>query len=53
MSLFLQDRYAEFSIEQIKKFFNNTNMNYTPHSQIISIKHIQLALQTIKDYVLL
>ncbi len=52
ISLFLQENYAEFSIEEIKQFFNDININYTPQSQNISINDIQLALQTIKDYVI-
>jgi glycerol dehydrogenase-like iron-containing ADH family enzyme len=51
ISLFLQEEYAEFSIKEIKQFFEDIKINYTPQSQNITMEDIQKALNQIKSYV--
>jgi len=52
ISLFLQEEYAEFPIDEIKQFFEDIKINITPESQHISYNNIRKALKKIKKYVI-
>jgi len=53
ISLYLQEEYAEFSIEDIKQFFDDINLNWTPSNQNIKNEEIIMALKAIVNYVTL
>jgi glycerol dehydrogenase-like iron-containing ADH family enzyme len=52
ISLYLQEQYAEFSLEQIKEFLKDIQLNFTPESQNISYKDLEFALKKVKKYVI-
>ena len=52
VSLLLQNEYAEFSIENIKQFFDDIQLSYQPEKQKIDYSDIKMALNSIQDYVL-
>jgi len=52
ISLYLQEEYAEFSINEIKQFFESIQIDFTPESQNISYDNIRKALKHIKEYVI-
>jgi len=52
ISLYLQERYAEFSINEIKQFFEEIHLNHSPKQQNISFESIRKALITVKSYVI-
>ena len=51
ISLYLQEEYAEFSLDLIKQFFNDIKIEITPESQNISYDEIKTTLKMIKNYV--
>lgn len=51
ISLYLQEQYAEFSLEQIKTFFQEIKVEISPEKQQIALNDITTALKTIKEYV--
>jgi glycerol-1-phosphate dehydrogenase [NAD(P)+] len=52
ISLFLQEDYAQISLEDLKQFFYNIMLRYSPKSQIISDDEIRTALRQIKKFVI-
>ena len=52
ISLYLQKEYAEFSVEEIKQFYNDIQLQYTLESQKISYDDLKCALTQIKKYVI-
>jgi len=52
ISLYLQEEYAEFSLEYIKQFFNNIKIKIKPEYQNISYQDIKKALLAIQKYVI-
>ncbi|MHA1659956.1 MAG: iron-containing alcohol dehydrogenase [Promethearchaeota archaeon] len=50
-SLYLQEDYAEFSMEEIKEFFDDIQITISPEAQNISYDNIRKALRQIKKYV--
>ncbi|MGV9172545.1 MAG: iron-containing alcohol dehydrogenase [Promethearchaeia archaeon] len=52
ISLFLQEDYAEFSVESLRKFFEDIDLKFRPEDQGIKYKEIKKALQTVQDYVI-
>ncbi len=52
ISLYLQKEYAEFSVEEIKQFYNDIQLQYTLESQKISYDDLKGALTQIKKYVI-
>ena len=51
ISLYLQDQYAQFSMDQIKQFFEDIQLNFTPESLKISYNNLTIALKKVKTYV--
>jgi glycerol-1-phosphate dehydrogenase [NAD(P)+] len=51
ISLCLQEDYAEFSLEEVKQFFTDIQLNFSPNSQKIPIKDIKIALRSVINYV--
>jgi len=51
ISLYLQEQYREFSIDEIKKFLQDIELNITPESQDIANDQLKRALKTIQEYV--
>jgi glycerol dehydrogenase-like iron-containing ADH family enzyme len=51
ISLYLQEEYAQFSLDLIKKFLKDIELNFTPKSQNISNKDLERALKHVKQYV--
>ena len=51
ISLFLQGDYAEFSIEEIKTFFEDIQIQIKPEDQNIHYADIRKALQNVQNYV--
>jgi len=52
ISLLLQEEYAEFSIEEIKHFFDDIQINISPDKQEINSRDIRKALNRIQKYVI-
>jgi glycerol-1-phosphate dehydrogenase [NAD(P)+] len=52
ISLYLQKEYAEFSVDEIKQFYNDIQLQYTLESQKISYDDLKCALTQIKKYVI-
>jgi glycerol dehydrogenase-like iron-containing ADH family enzyme len=52
ISLYLQEQYAEFSLDQVKEFFKDIQLNFTPESQNISYNDLETALKQVKKYVI-
>jgi len=52
VSLYLQDQYAQFSLDQIKQFFKDIKLNFTPENLKISDKDLKVALKKVKSYVI-
>lgn len=51
ISLYLQEKHAEFSLDKIKTFFQEIKVEISPEKQHIALDDITTALKTIKDYV--
>ncbi|TXT59012.1 MAG: putative Glycerol-1-phosphate dehydrogenase [NAD(P)+] [Promethearchaeota archaeon] len=51
ISLYLQDDLAQFSIEEIRKFFHDIELNISPNSLSISSDILRSALKKIQTYV--
>jgi len=51
ISLYLQEEYAEFSLDQLLNFFKDININLSPEKQKIEWNDIIRALKVIKEYV--
>lgn len=52
ISLYLQEEYAQFSINKIKHFFEDIQLQYNPKNQNISYNALINALKQIKKYVI-
>ncbi len=52
ISLYLQEEYAQFSMDEIQQFFKDIQLQYTPKSQKISYDDLKSALKQIKKYVI-
>jgi glycerol-1-phosphate dehydrogenase [NAD(P)+] len=52
ISLLLQEEYAQFPFDEIRQFFNDILLQYSPKSQNISYDEIKSALRQIKKYVI-
>ena len=51
ISLYLQDEFAEFSLDEIEQFFRDIKIEITPESQNLSYDDIKTVLKIIKNYV--
>ena len=52
VSLYLQDQYAQFSLDQVMQFFKDIKLNFTPENLKISDKDLTVALKKVKSYVI-
>jgi len=52
ISLFLQEDNAEFTIDEIKDFFQDIEINISPKNQNITNNHLKQALKHLKNYVI-
>ncbi|MBD3255642.1 MAG: iron-containing alcohol dehydrogenase, partial [Candidatus Lokiarchaeota archaeon] len=51
ISLFLQEQYAQFSVEEIGDFFRDISLEFSPEQQNISYEILKTVLKRIKSYV--
>ena len=51
ISLFLQENYAEFSLDEIKHFFEAIQLTFMPKKQNITEDQLKKALKEIQEYV--
>ena len=52
ISLYLQEEYAQFSLDEISQFFKDIQLQFTPESQKIDDNDLRMALNQIKKYVI-
>jgi len=52
ISLYLQEEYAQFSVEELQQFFNEIKLEYAPKNQNIAYIDLKTALKQIKQYVI-
>ncbi len=52
ISLYLQDQYAQFSLDQVTQFFEDIQLNFTAESLKISYNNLKTALKQVKTYVI-
>ncbi len=52
ISLYLQEEYAQFSIDEISQYFKDIELEFTPDNQKIDDKDLRMALNQIKKYVI-
>ncbi|MBD3199875.1 MAG: iron-containing alcohol dehydrogenase [Candidatus Lokiarchaeota archaeon] len=52
ISLYLQEQYAEFSLEKIHRFFNDIKLDINPKSMNLSNEVLKKAIKKVKNYVM-
>ena len=52
ISLYLQEEYAQFSIDEISQYFKDIQLEFTPEHQKIDVNDLRMALNQIKKYVI-
>jgi len=52
ISLYLQEEYAQFSIDEISQYFKDIQLEFTPEHQKIDDNDLRMALNQIKKYVI-
>ena len=52
ISLYLQEEYAQFSIDEISQYFKDIQLEFTPENQKIDDNDLRIALNQIKKYVI-
>jgi len=52
ISLYLQEEYAQFSIDEISQYFKDIQLEFTPENQKIDDNDLKIALNQIKKYVI-
>ena len=52
ISLYLQEEYAQFPIDEISQYFKDIQLEFTPEDQKIDDSDLRLALNQIKKYVI-
>ncbi|MHA1526956.1 MAG: hypothetical protein ACTSQD_07985, partial [Promethearchaeota archaeon] len=52
ISLYLQEEYAQFSIDEISQYFKDIQLEFTPEHQKIDDNDLRRALNQIKKYVI-
>lgn len=51
ISLYLQEEYAQFSIDEISQFLNDIQLQFTPENQKINYNDMRMALNQVKKYI--
>ncbi len=52
ISLYLQEEYAQFSVDEISQYFKDIQLEFTPENQKIDDNDLRMVLNQIKKYVI-